>query len=446
MALTVPQVITRERAAFWRERQEDSCRTLRVLLVHNSYQQPGGEDAVFEQERQLLEAAGHEVLTYLRSNNEIHDYSVVQRIAMTKQAVWASSSRDDLVKLVRVKRPDIVHIHNTFPLISPAVYYACAESNVSVIQTLHNYRLLCLGATLFRDGHPCEACLGKAFPWDGIAHACYRGSHCVSATVAVLLGVHRALRTWTMKVDAFIAPSEFVKEKFIQGGFPAEKIFVKPNFVSPDPCPNGCLNSASRGEYAVFVGRLSEEKGLRTLLAAWKRLGCQIPLRIVGDGPMRNELEASAKDLTKISSEGSIPREAVFEVLRRARFLIFPSECYETFGCVLTESFAFGVPAIVSRLGSMKEIVQDGVSGLHFNPGDADDLAAKVLWAWAHPMEMQAMGRNARTKYEAKYSAERNYKLLMEIYNHVLAGSPRHPAQAGQETLRVGTSNVLLNK
>lgn len=408
---------------------------MKILLIHNAYRQRGGEDSVLAAERQLLRAAGHTVCEYLRDNREITSSSTLANARLAPRAIWARDSCRAIKGLLERESPDLVHFHNTFPLISPSAYYACAEEGVPVVQTLHNYRLLCPAATFFRDGQLCEACLGKAFPWDGIAHACYRGSHAASAAVAMLIGVHHTLRTWATKVNAFIAPSEFVKEKFVQSGFPPGKIFVKPNFIFSDPCPNGCANWELRGEYAVFVGRLSEEKGLRTLLAAWRLLGDQVPLRIVGDGPLRKELEASSRDLPAVSFEGYMPREKVFDVLGRARFLVFPSKWYESFGCVITESFALGVPVIASRLGSIKEIVQHGFSGLQFIPGDPIDLAAQAEWAWAHKRdEMALMGRHARVEYERKYCPERNYRILMGIYH--AACSDAKPQLEDEQAIR----------
>jgi glycosyltransferase involved in cell wall biosynthesis len=389
---------------------------MKILLIHNGYRQRGGEDSVLAAEGQLLRAAGHTVIEYLRDNNEISGYSTLAKAALAPRSIWAWDSCRAIQNLLEKEKPDLAHFHNTLPLISPAAYYVCRKAGVPVIQTLHNYRLLCPAASLFRNGRLCEDCLGKAFPWDGISHACYRGSHAASAAVAMVLGVHRTLGTWTTKVNAFIAPSEFAKEKFVQGGLPAGKIFVKPNFLFSNPCPRSWKNSASHGEYAVFVGRLAEEKGLRTLLAAWKVLEGQIPLRIVGDGPLREELEASAGKLNAISFEGAVSRERVFEAIEHARFLVFPSECYETFGLVITESFALGVPVIASRLGATREIVKDRSSGLLFDPGNADDLAAKVKWAWAHQEKMALMGKHARLVYEREYSPERNYQILMRIY------------------------------
>ena len=389
---------------------------MKILLVHNSYQQPGGEDVVFNQERQLLEGAGHQVLTYCRSNWEIAGYSALKRLALVGRLMWARDTRREIASLLRCQKPDLVHVHNTFLMVSPSIYSVCKEAHIPVVQTLHNYRLLCPAAIFFRHGRVCEECLEHGL-WRGVMHGCYRNSRAETSAVALMLAVHRWRRTWTRGVDCFVALSEFSRRKFIEGGIAAEKIAVKPNFVYADP---GCR--ARSGEYALFIGRLSPEKRVVTLLAAWQRLQVRIPLRIIGGGPERAPLEAHAKqmELSDVRFLGQLPRNEVIPALKGARFLLFTSEWYENFPLTTVEAFACGVPVICSRLGAMEEIVADGRTGLHFTPGNADDLVQKVEWAWTHPEEMAAMGRGARAEYEAKYTAERNYEMLMEIYRKVL--------------------------
>jgi glycosyltransferase involved in cell wall biosynthesis len=389
---------------------------MKILLVHNTYQQPGGEDVVFNQERQLLEGAGHQVLTYCRSNSEIAGHSLFWRPSLAVKTIWAKDTRRNFAGLLRRERPDLVHVHNTFVMVSPSIYAACHEARVPVVQTLHNYRLLCPAAIFFRHGRVCEECFEHSL-WRSVVHGCYRNSRAATSAVALMLAVHRWRRTWTRGVNCFIALSEFSRGKFIEGGIPAEKIALKPNFVYADP---GCRGIS--GQYALFIGRLSPEKRVVTLLAAWQRLRAPIPLRIIGGGPEREFLEASAKQpgLSNVCFLGQLPRDEVISALKGARFLLFTSEWYENFPVSIAEAFACGVPVICSRLGAMQEIVADGRTGLHFTPGDAQDLAAKVEWAWTHPEEMAAMGRAARAEYEAKYTAERNYEMLMEIYEKVL--------------------------
>ena len=251
-------------------------------MLHNHYQQPGGEDQVFEVEGALLEAHGHRVLRYTQHNDSVADMT---RAELAKATVWNTVAYRELRTLIREEQPQVAHFHNTFPLISPAAYHAARAERVPVVQTLHNYRLICPSALFFREGRVCEDCSGKAVPWPGVAHACYRGSRSSSAAVAAMLTAHRVLGTWSRAVDAYIGLTEFARQRFVRGGLPAEKIVVKPNFVHPDPGAGG-----GDGEYVLFVGRLSEEKGVDTLLKAWKRPRVRVPLKIVGDGPLVPEV------------------------------------------------------------------------------------------------------------------------------------------------------------
>jgi glycosyltransferase involved in cell wall biosynthesis len=389
---------------------------MKILLVHNTYQQPGGEDVVFNQERQLLARAGHKVVTYCRSNWEIAGRSALKRLGLVKQLLWASDSRREVADLIRREKPELAHLHNTFLMISPSIYAACREAYVPVVQTLHNYRLLCPAAIFFRHGRVCEECQERGL-WRGVLHGCYRDSRAATSTVALMLALHRWRSTWSREVNCFIALSAFSRQKFVEGGLPAEKMVVKPNFVNADP---GCR--AGSGEYVLFIGRLSPEKRVLTLLSAWERLQPRVPLRIIGSGPERHLLEAYAlrTGLSSVAFLGQLTREEVMDALKGAWCLVFTSEWYENFPVTIAEAFACGVPVICSRLGAMQEIVADGRTGLHFTAGDPEDLAAKVEWAWAHPKEMAEMGRAARAEYEAKYTAERNYQMLMEIYRKVL--------------------------
>jgi len=391
---------------------------VKILLVHNRYQQPGGEDVVFEQERQLLENAGHRVATYCRNNSEIDDSSLVKRLQLVKNTVANPQSRDEILQLLGKENFDLVHVHNTFMLISPVIYSACQQAGVPVVQTLHNYRLLCPAATFYRQGHACEECTQHGV-WRGVQYGCYRDSRAATAAVALMLTVHRRRHTWTDCVDTYVALSKFARSKFVDGGLPADRIRVKPNFVQPDPGQRG----NGSGTYAAYVGRLSPEKGLATMLSAWKLLGNRVPLVVVGDGPMYVGLQKQVREqgLTSISFRGRLPRAEAQAVVKDARFLILPSACHENFPMGMAESFACGVPVICSRLGALEELVDDGRTGLHFTVGSAEDLAAKVDWAWANPDRMREMGAQARREYETRYTAERNYPLLMDIYAGAIA-------------------------
>ncbi len=388
---------------------------MRVLAVHNAYQQRGGEDFAVEREIELLRERGHQISTFFVSNDAIPNMS---RARLAVDTVWSSSAGRSLKERLQSERPNVVHFHNTFPLISPAAYYAARSEGVPVVQTLHNYRLLCPNALFFRDGGACEDCLGKPVPWPGVLHSCYRGSRAASGVVAGMLTAHRFLKTWKEKVDVYIALTEFARQKFIEGGIPAEKVAVKPNFVNPDPGPG-----EGKGGYALFVGRLSEEKGVETMIRAWELLGDRIPLKVVGDGPLAEKVSGAAERLSGVEWMGQIPGEQVTELMKDAAFLVFPSTWYEVFPLVIVEAFATGLPVIASDIGSMSSLIDQGRTGLHFRPGDGEDLAAQMERVLLRPEDLDRMRREARAEFEAKYTAERAYERLMKIYN--LAGARR---------------------
>jgi glycosyltransferase involved in cell wall biosynthesis len=392
---------------------------MRILVVHNGYQKHGGEDVVMEAEERLLRARGHCVVRYRRHNDELRARGPLGIMAAGIETVWSAASAREVKSLLAKERPDVVHFHNTFPLISPAAYYACAEANVPVVQTLHNYRLLCPGAYFLRDGRVCEECLGRSVPWPGVVHGCYRESRAATAAVATMIAVHRGINTWREKVGVYIALSEFARRKFIEGGLPGERIVVKPNFVDPDP---GLKCGA--GEYALYVGRLSVEKGLRVLLGAWGQLRGRIPLRIAGDGPLKEEIAAEIKTrgLSGVDLLGRLAPSEIVALMQGARFLVLPSVCYENFPLAVAEAFACGLPVIASRLGSMAEIVADGDTGLHVTPGDSAELAAKVDWAWRNPGKLQELGKAGRQEYVSKYGPEQNYKRLIGIFERAIEG------------------------
>jgi len=389
---------------------------MKILLVHNTYQQPGGEDVVFESERRLLEGAGHEVVSYVRSNKELGNATGLHLVAVMPRMVWSLDSRRDFAAVLDEKQPDIVHIHNTFMVISPSIYSACRERKIPVVQTLHNFRLLCPASNCYRDGKVCNECLDYGL-LRSVRYGCYRNSRGATAGVALMLAVHRKLHTWRESVTRFIALTEFAKQKFVAAGFPSNKFVVKPNFVDPDP-----RERSGAGDYAVYLGRFAQEKGLDVLLDAWKQLPVQYPLQIIGDGPEREALEAKARglQLSGITFRGRLAREDAMTSIKNSRFVVVPSTWYETFGMCIAEAFACGTPVLCSRLGAMQEIVKDHGDGLHFTAGDASDLAEKVEWAWRHPGELAQMGRAGRRKFESDYTAEKNYSLLMSIYEQTL--------------------------
>ncbi|MEW6447675.1 MAG: glycosyltransferase family 4 protein [Bacillota bacterium] len=380
-----------------------------ILIVHNYYQYAGGEDSVVAAEQALLGSKNQDVRLLSISNDSLKGFGA--KIKSVHGTVYSHCAGQWIKRELTKKKPDLTHFHNTFPLISPAAYYAAKTAGVPVVQTLHNYRLLCPNALFYRDKGVCEDCLGKTPPWPGVLRGCYRGSRAATAVVAAMLTVHRFLRTWTRMVDVYIALTEFSRRKFFEGGLPADKIVVKPNFVHPDPGPGD-----HHGGYALFVGRLAPEKGLETLLKAWEKLGGRIPLKIAGDGPLASLVAEAAERLPGVQWLGRRSKDEVLRLMKDATVLLFPSVSYEGFPMTIAEAYATGLPALSSRLGAMVEIVCDGRTGLHFRPGDPEDLAAKVEWAWTHPRQMAEMEQEARREYEAKYTAERNYEMLMDIY------------------------------
>ena len=388
---------------------------MKLLLVHNRYRQAGGEDEVFFRESELLRAAGHEVLEYTAHNSEIVEDGILGKAKLAARTLWAWDDVTRLRALLQRERPCLAHFHNTFPLISPAAYYACQKEGIPVVQSLHNARLMCPAATFYRKGSACIDCLGRSVPWPGVVHACYRNSRLQTAMVAGMLAGHQILGTWREQVDAYIVFTEFYRQKFISAGLPRERLFVKPHFLVTDPGVKG-----TSGDYALFVGRLAPEKGVPTLLKAWRSLG-HVPLRIRGEGPLGSGVEQFTRESPSVSTLPYLSPKECFDLIKGARFLVWPSEgYYESFGLVAIEAFACGTPVIASRTGAMTEIVEDRKTGLHFTAGDADDLAAKVQWAWTHPDQMDEMGRAGRAMYEEKYTAETNHQFLLGIYRKAI--------------------------
>lgn len=386
----------------------------RVLIVHNYYKQPGGEDVVVSAEQSLLVANGHDVRLATVDNHAIQasPWRTVKAALETAYAPWGGKW---LARYLRDFRPDVVHVHNFFPRLTPAVYDACTAAGVPVIQTLHNFRLTCASPYLYRNGSICEDCIGGS-PYRAALHGCYRGSRLGSLAVARMIDVHRRQDTWNSKVTRFIALTEFAKGKFVAAGVRPEHIVVKPNFVTDRGTPDSGHEHEEVRCGALYVGRLSAEKGIATLLEAWRAL--KVPLVIAGDGPLRVMVDRFSHN--SIRNAGQLSAEEVAASMRSAAFLVMPSEWYETFGLVIVEAFCQGLPVIASRLGAMAELVEDGMTGLLFTAGDAADLAAKVCWASTHPLEMRVMGRNARLVYTQRYTPDENYRKLREIYQGVV--------------------------
>jgi glycosyltransferase involved in cell wall biosynthesis len=394
---------------------------MKVLQVHNYYQQAGGEDRVVEDERQLLESRGHRVIQYLRHNDEVAEMNPARLAATT---LWSRRSASDLRRLIQEHQPTIAHFHNTLPLISPAGYRACQSAGVPVVQTLHNYRLACPKATLFRDGEVCEQCLEKRFKWPAVRHACYRDSKAGSAAISVMLSVHGLAKTYHSSVNAYIGLTDFAKSKMVEAGLDEGLIHIKPNFIMDD----SGVGSHHQG-YGVYLGRLSQEKGIRELAAAVEKTGGEVPIRIIGDGPERPVIDRLSQQ-PGVTHDAYIENTLLGEILGPAGFLVVPSLWYEGLPKVILEAFAYGLPVIASDLGSMRDVIQDGVNGRLFPAGDVDALVHLMTELHRDDEQRQRLSDGARQSYESLYTADINYGRLMSIYQaahqHFLGKTKSH--------------------
>lgn len=381
-------------------------KALRVLIVHNAYQHRGGEDSVAESEIELLRAHGHTVETYWRSNDEI---ASLGRAQAAMQTFWSSKTVRDIESLVTRFKPDVIHAHNTMPLISPSLYWVASRMEIPVVQTLHNFRLLCPQALLLRESKVCEDCVGKV-PWRGVVRACYRGSVVQSGVMALMLSGHRALGTWQNKVSRYIALNEFARSKYIEGGLPADRIAVKPNFVDVPSLP-----AEARSGF-LFVGRLSQEKGIQVLMDAIKLMPAGTRLRVVGSGP----LEAQVRGVAGVDFLGPLDAETVYREMRRAQALVLPSICYENFPRTIVEAFACGLPVLASDLGPIPGIVANHRTGILFPANNPTALALCLQWALDNSEDLAPMGAAARIEYESKLSPSVNYAQLVGIYQDAI--------------------------
>ncbi len=395
---------------------------MKIFLIHNFYQShaPSGEDLTYLSEKKLLLQHGHEIITYERRNDEIKKFRIFERLVMGYELKWARKTYEEVKTIAKRERPDVAHIHNIFYLITPSVYDALKEIGVPIVQRLPNFRLLCANGLLFMNGRICEECL-ESGPWRATLHGCFRNSRSYSLPISRMLRYHWKHDTWNRKIDVFVPPSEFVRGVYIKGGIRDDKIFVKPNFVD---APSKL--SFEAGQYGLFLGRLSPEKGVFTMLDAWSDVD-KFPLKIVGDGEIREKLEQHVRKrlIKNVSFLGQKSFGESREFISHARFLVMPSECYETFGKGIIEAYSYGKPVVVANLGGMAELVLDGETGFLFKPGNASDLALKAKRLIDNPRDAVKMGKNARREFENKYTAEINYKILMNIYHHAMDNCKR---------------------
>lgn len=383
----------------------------RVLQVHTRYRQAGGEDEVVAAEKRLLEDAGLAVHQVVFDNADLRESeSMAGDIRLALSAIWSRAAAKRVSAALIESDAQVMHVHNTFTAASPSVYAAASARGVPIVQTLHNYRFVCPAATLFRDGRPCTDCVGRSIPWPGVVHACVRGSRSQSLVVAATSTVHRTRGTFGA-IGAFIALTEFQRQMMTAGGLPARKIRVVPNFLEPDPGPG-----VGSREGLLFVGRLSVEKGVAALTAAAARLPGLVS--VVGSGPLAPAVER-ADTAGDVRYRGALDRNSVAAAIRGAIALVVPSVWFEGLPLVVLEAFASGTPVVASRIGSLAELVEDGVTGLLVSPNDPDDLAGRMKWAADHPAEMGEMGLRARSRYEALYRGATHLSELRAVYESV---------------------------
>ncbi len=391
---------------------------MRVAMLHNRYRsgQPSGENTVVDQTADLLRKSGHVLDLYAQNSDDIAQMSRKDRALLPFRSIWSFAGASDLTFRLQTARPDIVHVHNTFPLFSPSVLRAAARQDLPVVATLHNFRLMCANGVLQRNGGPCESCVGR-IPWRGAVHGCYRESKVQSLPLVAGIAVHNTLHTWQRYVTTLIAPSEFVRSRYAAGGFDPDQIVVKPHAVAH----SGAVREGA-GEAVVFLGRLTEEKGFADLLKAWDASLGQFV--VVGDGPLRPEADERARQDPSVKVLGALPWAECMEVLRSARVLVVPARSYETFGLVVIEAFAHGVPVVASRIGALAELVDDGETGALVAPGDTEALR-KAVGLLTDEATSIAFGLRARQVYLDRFTPERDLAATERIYADAIA---RHAA------------------
>jgi glycosyltransferase involved in cell wall biosynthesis len=385
---------------------------MKILLIHDFYRRFGGEDAVALSEKQLLQEHGEEVVPYTRHNDEITEYRLRQKLALPGQVIYSRRTSTDLHDLVEKHRPDIAYIHNFFPLISPSVYPTLRSLKVPCIQVVHDFRMLCPNGVFYTQGQVCERCKHGNF-LHAVRYRCYGESYLASAVASSSIALHR-FTGGLDKVDGYICLTEFTRQKLLEVGVASEKLFLKPNFIDASqvsPSPGG-------GDYVLFLGRLSEEKGLWTLIRAFEALP-HLPLKIAGTGPLEDDLRryVSQKNLRHIELVGFKNGQEKWDLLLGSLFVVVPSEWYETFCLVVLEAYAAGKAVLASRLGSLPYVVEQGETGRLFEAGNSEDLAAKVSEMMQQGDELRLMGKYGRQLAETKYSPEQNYRRLMDIFS-----------------------------
>ena len=396
---------------------------MRVLLVHNQYRSaaPSGENRVVDQESAALAGAGHEVMRFGRSNDEIEHWSMAKKVSLPARVVWSRETHRDLTATLAEYRPDIVHVHNTFPLLSSAVLYACRDAAVPAVATIHNYKLACVGGNFFRDGTVCHDCMHR-LPVPGVLHGCYHESRVATAPLVVANVVHR--RAWRSLISAYVFLSAAQRDLYRGLRLPQDRVFVRHNMI-----PYQDVQPVPREPFVFYAGRLDEIKGIRLLMAAWDRYcgmsgSPGVRLVIAGNGSLEREVTAWASTRLSVEMLGHVPGSRCRELMSRARAVLIPSVLEEPFGLVVVEAMAAGSPPIAAQHGGFVELISPGVDGVLFRPGDPTALALAVADVEAHPERYEIYGNQARETYEQRFNPEHSLKHLLEIYSFAIA----HPA------------------
>lgn len=389
---------------------------MKILIAHNHYLQKGGEDAVAQSEFNLLKDFGHNVQFYERSNRETKNILLLEKLRFLFGVGWSHRSYTDMRNVLKEFRPDIVHFHNIFFVLTPSVYWACKDEGIPVVQSLHNFRLICPNGLFLRNNRICEECAKKKSFWKSIFHGCYKKSRLVTAILAGMLYHHWTKKTWINMVDSYIMATNFGRQKYIKFGIPDDKIMLKPNIIYPN------LFGKKQDEgYALYAGRLSKEKGVEVLLKAWKHIQ-GFPLKIMGDGPLSDDLKryADNEKIGNVEFLGFVSSKEYLGYMQGASFLVIPSICYENFPCVVSEALACGIPILASDLGGVSEIIRNRETGILFKAGDSDDLAEKIKLVIHSKNNLRKMRENVLKEYEEKYTPDGNHKVLMAVYDKAI--------------------------
>jgi glycosyltransferase involved in cell wall biosynthesis len=392
---------------------------MKILQVHNYYRFRGGEDRYVDILQQVLRQNGYHVIPFFYDSRDIEHFNLIQRGMIPFRLIRSHTAGRKLEKLILEEKPDLAVVHNLFPLLSLTILNVLKRNNIPVLKRLENYKFLCLNGLFLRNNFKvCEKCKhGNFIP--GIIHRCYQRSFINSLGIAIPEFIHRKMKTVLKKSDLFLASSHFVKSKFVESGFPGGKIIVHPNFLDFEP-----LEAAEPpGDYVIYLGRLFPEKGLITLLKAFKELP-ETRLKIVGDGPMERELKeyVNSNRMENVVFEGFVDGKSKLDLLKKAMFMVFPSECYESFGNTIVESYACGVPVLVVGVGAAAELVQEGKTGYLFEQGNVEDLKEKVFKMVSEKDKTQGMRHYVLERAKELYTKETGYKNLEAIFDTLLKG------------------------